>query len=157
YQQASGQLSFAPGVTQQTVTVQVNDDVTFEADETFEVNLSNAAGATIGRAPGGGRVSNDERAAAVTDGELQTDAGNSATSFVFTVSLSNPSDQPITVDYATDEGPDTLADGAYQQVSGQVSFAPGVTQQTLTVQVNGDTKFEADETFEVNLSNAAGA
>src|SRR5690606_40254959 len=83
----------------------------------------------------------------------QLKAGDTSTSFVFRRVLSRSSDQAITVDYATADGTATLADGDYQQVSGQISFAPGVTEQTVTVQVNGDTKFEADETFEVNLSN----
>src|SRR5438128_6033450 len=33
-----------------------------------------------------------------------------------------------------------------------VTFAPGTTSQTVTVTVNGDTKFEPDETFFVNLT-----
>src|SRR5437899_11269321 len=38
-----------------------------------------------------------------------------------------------------------------------VTFAPGQTSQTVTVTVNGDTKFEPDETFTVNLSGATNA
>jgi hypothetical protein len=37
-----------------------------------------------------------------------------------------------------------------------VTFAPGQTTQPVTVQVNGDTAVEPDETFNVNLSNAQG-
>src|SRR5690606_4408140 len=118
----------------------------FEADETFEVNLSNAAGATISDGQAVGTIANDDPLPAISIGDVSLNEGNSATSFVFTVSLSNPSDQVITVDYATADNTATLADGDYQQVSGQISFAPGVTEQTVTVQVNGDTKFEADET-----------
>ena len=42
-------------------------------------------------------------------------------------------------------------------LSGTVSFAPGEYFQTVSVPVNGDTAFEPDETFLVNLSNANGA
>ena len=84
--------------------------------------------------------------------------GNSGTTaFVFTVSLSNASAQPITVNFATADGSATLADSDYQSASGTVTFAPGQTSQTVTVLVNGDTKFEADETFSVNLSGATNA
>jgi hypothetical protein len=41
--------------------------------------------------------------------------------------------------------------------SGTLSFAPGTTTQTITVTINGDTAFEGNETFVVNLSVAANA
>ncbi len=37
-----------------------------------------------------------------------------------------------------------------------MTFAPGDTSETVTVQVNGDTVVEPNETFNVNLSNATG-
>ena len=42
----------------------------------------------------------------------------------------------------------------YQAASGTLTFAPGQTSQTITVQVNGDRLGEADETFGVILSSA---
>ena len=54
YQQATGTLTFSPGQTSKAVTVLVNGDTTVEANETFTVNLSNPAGATI---PGTGSES----------------------------------------------------------------------------------------------------
>src|SRR5439155_345582 len=50
----------------------------------------------------------------------------------------------------------TVADNDYVAASGTVTFAPGVTSQPVTVTVNGDTKFEPNETFFVNLSNPTG-
>ena len=47
---------------------------------------------------------------------------------------------------------DSYRDADYAAAAGTLTFAPGVTAQTLTVTVNGDTKNEADETFGVNLS-----
>src|SRR3712207_8261270 len=38
-----------------------------------------------------------------------------------------------------------------------VSFAAGEVNKIVTVLVNGDTKFEADQTFTLNLSGAANA
>src|SRR6185369_6497502 len=76
------------------------------------------------------------------------------TNFTFTVTLSTTADQPITVDYSTADGSATTADGDYVGQSGTLTFAPGVTSQTITVLVNGDLKVEGDETFNVNLSNA---
>src|SRR5947208_11510433 len=75
----------------------------------------------------------------------------------FTLSLSTPISQSISVNYATADGTATLADNDYQSASGTVTFAPGQTTQTITVLVNGDTKFEPNETFQVNLSAASNA
>ncbi|MFN8531110.1 MAG: Calx-beta domain-containing protein [Anaerolineae bacterium] len=78
------------------------------------------------------------------------------TSFIFTVSLNNPSGQTVTVDYATADG--TAAQPAdYTITSGTLTFTPGVTSQQITVAVNGDTTVEGDETFFVNLSNPVNA
>ena len=76
------------------------------------------------------------------------------TAYVFNVTLSRASDQTITVDYMTADNTATVADNDYAATSGTLSFAPGETGKQVTVQVNGDTTFEADEQFFVNLSNA---
>jgi predicted outer membrane repeat protein len=84
--------------------------------------------------------------------------GNSGTSqAVFTVSLSEASMQTITVDYVTTSETATAGGVDYQAAGGTLTFAPGVTTQTVSVQVNGDTLYELDETFFVNLSNPANA
>src|SRR4030095_4042028 len=41
----------------------------------------------------------------------------------------------------------------YQSASGMVSFNPGDLSKTVTVSVNGDEKFEPDETFMMNLTS----
>jgi hypothetical protein len=74
----------------------------------------------------------------------------------FTVSLSAVSNNPVTVQYATADGT-AAADSDYSTTSGTLTFAPGETQKTIAVPVNGDTVLEADETFLVNLSNPTNA
>jgi Calx-beta domain len=73
----------------------------------------------------------------------------------FTVSLSEASAEQVTVDFATSDGTAT-APSDYASDTGTVTFAPGDTEETVTVQVNGDTVDEPDETFNVDLSNAQG-
>jgi hypothetical protein len=77
------------------------------------------------------------------------------TAFTFTVNLSGPPLSVVTVDFATANGTATVADLDYIPLAGTVTFAVGVTAQLVTVQVVGDTKREADETFFVNLTNAS--
>ena len=44
----SGTLSFAPGETEQVITIDLLDDLVYEADETFTLTLSDPVGATLG-------------------------------------------------------------------------------------------------------------
>jgi hypothetical protein len=83
--------------------------------------------------------------------------GNAGTTpFVFTVSLSEVSASPVTVDFGTRDGT-ALAGSDYTATSGTLTFAPGEVTKQITVLVTGDTTVEELETFFVDLSNASGA
>jgi hypothetical protein len=58
------------------------------------------------------------------------------------------------VNFATADGTATAADKDYNAQSGTLHFAQGVVSQTISVVVNGDTKVEGNETYDVNLSGA---
>ncbi|MFN8637026.1 MAG: Calx-beta domain-containing protein [Chloroflexota bacterium] len=60
YQAASGTLSFAPNVIEQTFAVQVIGDASLEPNETFTVTLSGAIGAAIGTGTATGTILNDD-------------------------------------------------------------------------------------------------
>jgi len=84
--------------------------------------------------------------------------GNSGTVVAnFTVSLSPGFIDTVTVQYSTEDGTATTASNDYVQTSGTLTFAPGETSKTVTVDVNGDTATEPNETFFVNLTNATNA
>ena len=90
--------------------------------------------------------------------DVTLNEGNAGTTtFTFTVSLSSASSQTVTVNYATADGTATVADNDYFATSGTLTFAPGQTQNTVNVLVNGDSTFEADETFRLTLSNPTNA
>jgi probable HAF family extracellular repeat protein len=61
YTFASGSLTFQPGESTKTITVAVKGDKRRESDETFQVNLSGADGATIADAQGAGIIRNDDK------------------------------------------------------------------------------------------------
>ncbi|MBK8817298.1 MAG: M4 family metallopeptidase [Methylococcaceae bacterium] len=77
------------------------------------------------------------------------------TEFTFTVTLDKPASTTVTVDYATTDGSARISD--YVAATGKVIFAPGETSKTVVVNVFGDVAIEPNETFVINLSNAAGA
>lgn len=86
-----------------------------------------------------------------------TEGNTGSTAATFAVTLSAASGQPVTVNYATANGTATTAGGDYTGTSGTLTFDPGVTLQTVTVAVAGDTTPEANETFTLNLSAPANA
>lgn len=72
---------------------------------------------------------------------------------VFTVSLSEPSSQIITVDYVTVEGTAT-ADTDYTSIERTtLTFEPGQISKIVDVQLYGDVFDEEDEYFELDLSS----
>lgn len=151
-------VTFAPGVTNQSVTVLVNGDSFNEANETFFVNLSAEVNATIGDAQGVGTIINDDPLPTLSINDISIVEGNfGPTSANFTVTLSAASSQTVTVSYATVDGT-AAAPGDYVPLSlTTLTFAPGETSKPITVLVNGDTTNETNETFFVNLSNSANA
>jgi probable HAF family extracellular repeat protein len=76
----------------------------------------------------------------------------------FTVTLSQPSTQTVTVDYATDPYPGGPIAGAdYVATSGTLTFLPGEMTKTITVLVPGDTIPQYNQGFYVRLSNPTNA
>jgi Calx-beta domain/K319L-like, PKD domain len=88
------------------------------------------------------------------DDQTVTEGG----AMTFTVSLfgCGAGSELVTVDFATADGTAT-APGDYTPTSGTLTFAPGDTSETVTVQTLDDVLVEGTETFSVILSNATGA
>ncbi|MGQ0696992.1 MAG: FG-GAP-like repeat-containing protein [Panacagrimonas sp.] len=74
----------------------------------------------------------------------------------FTVSLSEKSATPVTVDFATTN--ERARSGSdYVARSGTLSFKAGETRRIVDIAVKGDTRSELNETFLVRLFNSSGA
>ncbi|MBD1899508.1 DUF4347 domain-containing protein [Trichocoleus sp. DQ-A3] len=162
----SDTLSFGVGETTKTINLDVLGDTIFEQDETINVTLSKPnltlapASSTITTGTAQVTVINDDAkpTVSITPATVTQSEGNGVTAYTYTVSLSNPSDQPITVNYSTNDGTATTTDGDYTDNDGILTFNPGEPlTKTITVNVKGDNKFEKDETFSVNLNSATNA
>lgn len=153
----SGTLTLAPGETSKTVTVQVKGDIIAELTETFEVRLSNASNATIKDGTATGTILDNEGQPSLSIANAQITEGDSGTqSLQFTVTLSGQSSQTVTVQYDTDDDTATSAQD-YTTANGTLTFAPGETSKTFTVQIQGDTIDEPNERFFVRLFGATNA
>ena len=148
-------VTFAAGSATATVIVDPTADTTVEPDETVILTLAAGTGYTIGTTtPVTGTINNDD-SASISINDVTVSEGNSGTTnAVFTVTLSNPVDTSVTLNYATANGTATTADNDYTAIATTpLTFNVGETSKTITVAVNGDTKVENNETFFVNLSN----
>ena len=158
YVAASGSVAFAPGETAKTIEVQISGDTVREEDESFSVTLSSPANASLERAAAAGTIVNDEGVPTVTVADVEIAEGDSGLSpVVFEVRLSAESASAVTLDFATRDGSATTVDNDYESSSGTLTFAPGETAKSVTVNVRGDALDEADEQFQLRLSNASGA
>jgi Ca2+-binding RTX toxin-like protein len=93
---------------------------------------------------------------AVGDAQVIEGDGTSPRYVSVPVTLSAPSDEPVTVNYRTGNG-SALAGQDYLEQRGTLVFAPGETQQDILIEILGDTRLEGDETFAIRLNSPTGA
>ena len=153
YVEADGTLTFTPGETVRTVTVDTINDSETEPLETFVLSLSSPTNATIAEDSALGRIVDDDAPPAlrVSDGSA-TEGGTVA----FRVSLSRSATGAVTVRYATADGT-ALAGADYVEADGTLTFTPGETVRTVTVDTINDSETEPLETFVLSLSSPTNA
>jgi N-acetylneuraminic acid mutarotase len=154
YSGRQGSLVFFAGETTKTLRVRLTGDYVLEPDETFAVMLTSATNATLADAEGIGTILNDDAAPTLSIGNATVVEGNtSSTGATFTVTLSWPSADTVTVDFATGNS-SAQAGSDFTPAAGTLTFTPGETAQTIAIDVHGDLEIEPDEIFFVTLSNA---
>jgi uncharacterized repeat protein (TIGR01451 family) len=160
-------LTFAPGAVTATAAVTINGDQSFEADETFTVNLSNPTNATIARGVGTGTILNDDvQGGFIAFSQATYTVNENVGTVTLTVNRTNDTSGPASVDYATNDAGSPAACNTsnglasarcdYTTAMGKLKFAAGENQKTFTVLVNQDTFVEGPETFTVILSSLTG-
>jgi hypothetical protein len=152
YQAASDTLTIPAGQTTGTITVLVNGDRSAEPDETLFVNLTGATNGFITDSQATGTIVDDEPRISVSDVARLEGKNRQTTLFVFTVTLSAAFDQPVTMSFATANGSATTSNNDYVAKTGTLTFAPGETSKTITIEVKGDNRKEAGETFYLDLT-----
>jgi fibronectin-binding autotransporter adhesin len=89
---------------------------------------------------------------------VSDEAGWEGSSLMFTVRLSVSLDYPVTVSYATQSGglfSGAIAGEDYVAAIGTLTFAPGETEKTITVEMFFDGLSKYDEYFNVRFSNVS--
>jgi hypothetical protein len=173
-------LVFQPGETSKTFRVNLRGDRTVEPDETFVVNLSSPVNAVIAPGLAGqglGTIRNDDGGGPggvplISIANARVLEGDTGTSPVqIQVSLDQASASPVTVNFNTVTRAGDVAIGGqaspadYQPISGTLTFNPGETTKTITVNALGDNVSEGSEggdepfseSFSVVLQNPSNA
>lgn len=149
YTAASGTLRFEPGETSNTITVPVLTDLSNEANQTFFVNLTAPATATLADGQGVATIINSAfPTLAIGDISAAEGTGTGGT-LNFNVTSTPAVDCAFSVGWTTASGTASSAD--FVAASGTLSFAANQTSRPIAVALMGDALDEPDETLLVNL------
>ncbi len=156
YTATTGTLTFAPGETSRSFSIPITNDLVVEPTETINLALSSPSGVTLGSQPTSTLSIIDNDVPTVSFQQTAKSVTEATTSASFVVTLSAASSQAITVNYALSGG--TATSGVdFNFVNGTLTFAPGVTSQTINFTVVNDTLDENDETVQISLSTPMNA
>ncbi len=158
FQSSNITLTFTPGgPLTQTFSVPIITDAIVELDEPFFVILSDPSGATLEDGVAVGTILDDDGPATISiDSVTQAEGDNGSTMFNFTITLDREVDVAVSVDVSTFDifSLDRATPGVDFTTKMQtLTFLPGETTKTFSVEILGDTIQERDEPFRVDLSN----
>ncbi|HKB03035.1 MAG TPA: Calx-beta domain-containing protein [Gemmataceae bacterium] len=146
-------LTFGSGDSEKLITVMVNGDQTLEWNESFRVDLSNVHGALLVTPSASGVILNDDGPIVTIDDQYAWETYG--TVMAFTVTLSEPSADTVTIDFNTVDGWAT-AGWDYGYNSGTLTFLPGELTKTIYVDIYDDYDYEGDEYFSISLNVTSG-
>lgn len=153
-------VTMPAGDTSMTVEVPVTGDLDVEgdaggADELVIIWLDDPSLGSVADGTALGRILDDDAPTIHISQLTQAEGTGGPTGFHFTVSLSHPSTQPVSVDLVTTPGSAT-SPADFTAAPTTVVFAPGETEVDYVVSVVGDALDEGDEEFVVEMSDAVG-
>ena len=153
YRASAGVLTFAPGASSRTLSVSLIDDAVHEPTETFRVTLSSPENADIALDHAVGRIVDGDEMPTLS---VAGGAGREGAVAEFVVTLAGSGSEPARVGYATTDGT-AVAGEDYLATEGTLTFAPGKSNQTLSVSLLDDAVYEPEEKFGLELSSPANA
>jgi hypothetical protein len=160
YQFTTSTIVFADGETSQVIEVPLMDDLDYEGNETFNVELNNIQGGAVLGSSNTAQVTILENDPVPPAGSLHFSGASYSVAednnnIVATVTRAGGSFGQVTADFTTNDG-SAVAGSDYTAASGTLTFAEGVISQTITISLMDDSVFEGNESFNIRLSNASG-
>ena len=161
YLTANGTLFFNPNESQQSITVEIYDDIWVEQNEQFVINLSNPETLTpsevqigIINATGFGTIIDNDVAELSVENFPIREMENQTVEMNFTVRLNPSYDQDFVINWQASTTADDSARERFdfRAETGELLFAAGETEKTFSIQILDDEEVEPDETFTVSFS-----
>lgn len=162
YEFVAGTLTFADGEIEQTIVINIVDDLIYEGDESFTINLSNLQ--SVGESSLGSvshadiTIQEDEPVplAGEIGFEFDTELVNEIDgSFTISIVRTGGSFGEVSVSVVTQDGTASTTND-YEAVAETLIFADGETGKTITILLVDDEVYESDENFIMSLSNVTG-
>jgi len=150
-------VTIAPNTLSTTVTVNVNGDTIDEPSEQFFVNLSNAVNGGILDAQGIGTITDDDATpiASIANASTVTEGDSGTQTTTFTVSITNASSQPITLNVTPGGAANSVGNVTVDTTS--VTFPAETTaSQTVSATVYGDNLVEGNQNYTATISIGSG-
>lgn len=157
-QQPNGLLVFNTDDVSKSIAVTINGDVNGEPDETLTITLSAPQTAVIQDGTATGTITNDDTSLSINDVSIQEgDDGGPSVILNFTVTRTGGLSASSTVTYTTTSGTALVSTDFVGIPPTPLTFSANQTTKTIAVTILPEKTIEANEAFNVNLSNAQGA
>ena len=159
-------VTFPPNSsTAQTVNVVINNDALDENDEQFTLTLSGLVATgnvtlPLSTATATGTIQDDDATPTLSVANVAQPEGNASNTLTFTASLSAVSGRDVTFTRATQDGTavSTAPNADFVALPSALVTIPAGTQSVpIPVTINGDTNFEGDQSFALNLTSIVNA
>lgn len=158
FDHTGGSVTLLMGETNVPVNVNITPDLNYEFDDTFNLILAAPINAIVSDGITLGTILNDDAQPVLNlSGEAKAEGSAGANTFTATFTLTGQTNLPVTFEYATTDGSAKATAGDYTTVSGSHTLTPGQTSFSFPVTVNGDTLFERDEAFNVEITSLTNA
>ncbi|MEO9966787.1 MAG: DUF2341 domain-containing protein [Reichenbachiella sp.] len=154
---ASGTLDIAIGETSNSFTLDLTNDLAFEADETIVVSLSSPVNANLGtNSEITITIADNDNAPTIAFASSTATVNEGTNQFDVPILLSATSGQSTSVNYAVTGG--TATNGVdYVLNSGTITIPAGALTKSLIVNIVDDVMIETTETINITLSSPTGA
>ncbi|MDF3606731.1 Calx-beta domain-containing protein [Paracoccus sp. DMF-8] len=157
YVARTGTVTFLAGQTEAVVAVNIVNNNIAEATENFFLSVEGAHG--VAGATGTARIQDTDGPQPILsiEGGYATEGGY----IPFTIRLSQPATDAVTVDFdtlsgAAEQGVDVYGSSSYP-LNGTIVFQPGQTVRTIYIRSDSESVDEMDEDFTVHLTNPTNA
>ncbi|GCL41923.1 beta strand repeat-containing protein [Dolichospermum planctonicum] len=152
YTATNGTLTFNPGESVKTFTIDINNDRVYEGNETFNVTLSNpTGGAVLGQNVSTITLTETPPVLAFSQPTFIVKEDGTGTTQI-TVTRTGSPDNTVSATISLTNG-QAVAPDDYNNSSITVSFAPGETSKVVNIPLVDDIRLEEEEDLTLTLSN----